>query len=119
MNEQDKEDWLNAVTNVQPLDQKEQVSWNDKPVRTSPARELLGYDLHGMTVQQAFEHTRKLIERAFEYGLPQIQIITGKSGQIRQEFEAWMENPSIGQFVRYVRLMPTGGSYWVYLHRKD
>lgn len=119
MNEQDKQDWLNAVSGVQPLDQKEQVSWQDKPVRSYAPREQLGYDLHGMTVQQAFNHTQKLVERAYEYGMHQITIITGKSGQIRQEFEAWMENPAIGQYVRYVRLMPTGGSYWIFLQRKD
>lgn len=115
MNDIDKEEWLRAVNGVQPLEQKQTVSQKDKPVFTTTPREVLTYDLHGMTVQQAFDHTVKLVERAYEYGLPQITVITGKSGQIRREFESWIDNPVIGKFVRFMRPLPNGGSFVVYL----
>lgn len=118
MKNTDKQDWLQAINGVQPLEQKQTPSMKDKPVYTTPLREVLTYDLHGMTVQQAFDHTIKLVQRAYEYGIPQFTIITGKSGQIRQEFESWIDNPVIGKFVRFVRPLPNGGSFYVYLRKR-
>jgi dsDNA-specific endonuclease/ATPase MutS2 len=116
-NNEDMEAWQRAVNGVYRLDEKQTVSMKDKPVFTSPVREVLSYDLHGMTVQQAFDHTIKLCARAYEYHLNNITIITGKSGQIRREFEAWLEHPELAKFVRFFRCQSNGGSFVVYLHK--
>jgi DNA-nicking Smr family endonuclease len=118
MENEDKEEWLRAINGVQPLEQKQVISQKDVPVYTTPVREVLSYDLHGMTVQQAFDHTIKLCARAYEYSLHQITIITGKSGQIRQEFEAWMDNPRLAAYVRFIRPLPNGGSFNVYIRKR-
>jgi DNA-nicking Smr family endonuclease len=111
----DMEEWKRATNGVHKLEAKQMVSMKDNPVYTSPAREILGYDLHGMTVQQAFEHTIKLLQRAYEYHMDKFTIITGKSGQIRREFAGWLENPELAKYVRYYRQQSSGGSFVVYI----
>jgi len=116
-NNEDQDAWKQAVAGVQPLDVKQTISMKDRPIYSSPPKEVLGYDLHGMTVQQAFEHTVKLCARAFNYHINAITIVTGKSGQIRREFEGWLDNPALSQYVRYSRVQSNGGSYVVYLKK--
>jgi DNA-nicking Smr family endonuclease len=116
-NEDDMEAWQRATNGVHRLEDKQMVSMKDKPVFTTSVREVLGYDLHGMTVQEAFDHTIKLCARAYEYHINAITIITGKSGQIRREFEGWMDNPELSKFVRYFRCQSNGGSFVVYLRK--
>jgi DNA-nicking Smr family endonuclease len=118
MEDNDKEEWMRAINGVQPLDQKQTISMKNVPVFTGPTKEVLTYDLHGMTVQQAFDHTIKLCARGYECNMSQITIVTGKSGQIRREFEAWLENPSISRYVRGFRPLPNGGSFYVYLRKR-
>ncbi len=43
-------------------------------------------DLHGLTVSRAYHETIDFIDRSSGT----VTIITGKSGQIRKEFEEWM-----------------------------
>lgn len=111
----DMEEWHRATSGVHKLEDKQMVSMKDRPVYTSPPREVLGYDLHGMTVQGAYEHTLKLLQRAYEYHMDKFTLITGKSGQIRREFAGWMENPALAKYVRYYRQQSNGGSYVIYI----
>lgn len=57
-----------------------------KPVIPSPPTTL---DLHGLTVQEAHRASLDFIATSGSH--KKLTIITGKSGQIKQEFERWME----------------------------
>ena len=48
-------------------------------------------DLHGMTVQGAFDHCRRLLTYHEMNGDKKVIVITGKSGQIRKEFPNWLD----------------------------
>ena len=49
-------------------------------------------DLHGFTLEEAFEEFTDFIYQSSTDNLPAVEIITGKSGQIRKEFPFWSEN---------------------------
>jgi len=51
-------------------------------------------DLHGLTIQQAFNTTNLFLERHYAVGSREITIITGKNGKINEEFPHWCENYS-------------------------
>ena len=67
-------------------------------------------DLHGFTVQDAFEYC----EQEFTYysvkGYKKIVVVTGKSGQIRKEFSGWLDTLGYSGEVS-----SHGGSFTVYL----
>ena len=42
-------------------------------------------DLHGFTLEEAFEEFTDFIYQSYTDNLPAVEIITGKSGQIRKE----------------------------------
>jgi DNA-nicking Smr family endonuclease len=67
-------------------------------------------DLHGLTVNEAFERVRNVITTAKHSGLREITIITGKSGVIRKEFPHWVAR---GEDVREVKELHGGGSFLV------
>jgi DNA-nicking Smr family endonuclease len=54
------------------------------PLPVSPST----LDLHGLTVTDAYRASIDFVENS---GRKSMTIITGKSGQIRREFERWME----------------------------
>ena len=54
-----------------------------------PGRRL---DLHGLTMQEAYGRTMELLEQHHQLGTKDMVIITGKSGQIRDEFIGWLGN---------------------------
>lgn len=57
-------------------------------------------DLHGYTVQGAYEATRSFIEQARYDRLRRVTVITGRSGQIRREFPHWMRtNSDVARFI--------------------
>lgn len=72
-------------------------------------------DLHGLTVQQAFEEARQFVAKGNEAGFKHVTIITGLSGQIRSEFEQWMKNNPL---VRETKMINGGGAFKVYFFKK-
>ena len=73
-------------------------------------------DLHGLTLQKAFEATAGFLERSQKNGLKNVIIITGASGQIKREFEAWMTLPKFKKLVQYYN-PKNSGSYEVKLRK--
>jgi DNA-nicking Smr family endonuclease len=69
-------------------------------------------DLHNLTIREA--HTRSLafIDCAHEAGRGSIEIITGKSGEIRREFETWAR---LHPRVRGVEPLNGGGAFRIKL----
>ena len=71
------------------------------------------HDLHGYTVQRAFEWVQYWINEAHRDGVRRLKIITGKSGQIHHEFPFWMENnPKVSS------IHETNGSFVVKVKKK-
>jgi len=67
-------------------------------------------DLHGFTVEIAYGQVAGFLNRSRDRGLEVVEIVTGKSGQIRYEFPFWLEN------LEYrAQVSPHGGSFIVYL----
>lgn len=68
-----------------------------KRSRAIPVRDPDTLDLHGLTVQQAYEVTREFVG---ETRYRKVLIITGRSGQIRAEFERWLDTlPRVRQCI--------------------
>jgi len=76
-------------------------------------------DLHGLTIQQAFNATRQFLEEHRINGSRSAVIVTGKGGKISDELPAWTEN--LG-FIRKCEPISdsTGGSgaYLISLYAK-
>ena len=71
-------------------------------------------DLHNYTIQAAYEASNAHIEEAFYLGIRKVQHITGKSGQISQEFETWaLRHPR----VRKIRKQNDGGAWLLWLKK--
>lgn len=72
-------------------------------------------DLHNYTIQQAYEASNTHLEQAFYLGIRKVQHITGKSGQISQEFETWA---GLHPRVRKIQKQNDGGAWLLWLKRK-
>lgn len=68
-------------------------------------------DLHGMTLHDAHRAVREHIANARRHQWKKITVITGRSGDIFQEFTHWLE----GQPIRSYQLQKNGGSYILWL----
>ncbi len=96
--------WWNAVkSTVTPLSSIGRRKRAPKPVVEVVPRTL---DLHGMTVQQAYEATMEFVNQSDG----KINIITGKSGQINREFPRWLESNG-----RINSMNDAGGSFGIVL----
>lgn len=112
MKERDRDLWTRAVADVTRLSYNRQC--NDLPrrkrfVRDEPDPRRI--DLHGLTVHDAHQETRRFLDDSRARGIRDVTIITGRSGGIRDEFERWMESSG----VRRVEPLRNGGSYRVRL----
>ena len=92
-------------------------------VRSTPKVPQTILDLHGLTVQEAFDSTSKFIERAQRVGLKEITIITGRGttgkALIKNEFEGWLENPKLGSHIRTHQWQNRGGAVKISLKKKS
>ena len=77
-------------------------------------------DLHGMTVQKAFNTVRAYLEEHAIHGTKFVTVITGKSGKICDEFPYWCNNLGV---VKECKPIPDGsgtaGAYIVTLEQKS
>lgn len=89
MTEEDKKLWKAVTDTVVPLGSS---GGKRRPTRASVVQEPRVLDLHGMSVQRAFEEARDFIARTPH---KKVTVITGRSGQIRAEFERWLEGFNI------------------------
>jgi DNA-nicking Smr family endonuclease len=76
-------------------------------------------DLHGMTVQQAFNATKLFVDEHRINGSKSFVIISGKSGKIAEELPFWVENiPCVRKIEPIVDSRGSAGAYMVYLYSK-
>jgi DNA-nicking Smr family endonuclease len=81
--------------------------------RAKPFRPVL--DLHGLTLHDAYNRSVSHIANAagkYRY----VVIITGLSGQIREEFPKWFSNHAL---VRSINSLRGGGAWEVWLKKRD
>ena len=72
-------------------------------------------DLHGLTLEEAFDEFTDFIYEAYKNNFSKVEIVTGKSGQIRKEFPYWSEN---SHQIRSIEVSWHGGSFIVKLQKK-
>lgn len=99
----------------------------DTPKRLSVIRKMpqelpLMLDLHGLTVQQAFDTTVRFLTVHYRAGTKEVVVVTGKGtmgeGLIKKEFDAWMKNQKIQKYIRTVMWQNRGGAVKITLKRK-
>jgi len=92
-------------------------------VRSMPKAPKTILDLHGLTVQEAFETSQKFIQRARKLELKEIMIITGRGttgkALIKNEFEGWLENPKLSPHIRTYQWQNRGGAVKIALKKKS
>lgn len=71
-------------------------------------------DLHGLTVQNAYDKTNNFIYNHHVSGSKKIFVITGRSGIIRKEFDTWMNN---NVYVRKFLIDNAGGKFSIWLKK--
>ena len=119
----DEELWEEVKKTVKPV--KRRVK-RDVPKRlrvvcgTAKAPQTI-LDLHGLTVQNAFETSQKFIQRARRAGLKEITIITGRGttgkALIKNEFKGWLENPKLSPHIRTHQWQNRGGAIKISLKK--
>jgi DNA-nicking Smr family endonuclease len=72
-------------------------------------------DLHHLTLQEAHRVSTEHLTHAYYSGIKKVQHITGKSGQISQEFETWVQ---LNPYVRKIKKQNDGGAWLLWLKRK-
>lgn len=64
-----------------------------KPVRRKKPKKInQTIDLHGLTLQQAYDLTKTTVEACVANKTKMLTVITGKSGQISREFLYWLQS---------------------------
>jgi len=109
---EDQRVWNAYIENLQ---KKPQESFRPKKGHDQTLRSSL--DLHGLTIQQAFNATGQFLEEHNINGSRSVVIICGKSGKIADELPEWIANYS---FVRKVEPIldttGTAGAYTVHIY---
>ena len=117
--------WEEVKKTVKPVRRraKKEVPKRLRVVRCAPKALQTILDLHGQTVQQAFESTNKFIQKARRTGVKEITIITGRGttgkALIKNEFEDWLENPKLSPHIRTHTWQNRGGAIKITLKKNN
>ncbi len=126
MPEQDNSIWTQFVQSVRPLRHRTDVAERSMPpclrVRKAPERTLsYTLDLHGYTVEEAYQCLKLFFLTHMKAESRKIQIITGKglskTGKIKNEIMLWMDTPFFREKVSETKWMNDGGVLEVTLKR--
>lgn len=116
MNAEDRKLWAEVSASVRPLgDTSPRDPFPAAPLHlrtwaTNPVPTTL--DLHGLTLVQAFDVTKRFLYHVRQHRVKNVVIITGRSGAICAEFPAWATAMPI---VRSFEMLANGGSFRVLL----
>jgi DNA-nicking Smr family endonuclease len=112
--EQDIAEWNNYITK---LWSKPETFFKPNKARQDEQQIL---DLHGMTIQTAFNKTRQFVQRHYDIGSKLITVITGKSGKIADEFPYWLNNlPCIHSYEQLEDSRGQSGAYIIRLKKSS
>ena len=82
---------------------------------------LYTIDLHGFTVEEAYQIFTRFLNVHVVHQSKSIRVITGKgkegSGLIHKEMPLWLENPKIADKIQEVRWLNGGGSVEIILKK--
>ncbi len=118
--------WTDVIKNVTPLEGKEKLAPPSFPKRltvisketTELKKEL---DLHGLTIQEAYETTKRFLLIHQKRGSLKVHVITGKGlnshGLIKREIEFWLETPDFRSVISSYKWENGGGSLLIMLKR--
>ena len=67
-------------------------------------------DLHGLTLDQAYDRVKNAFRDCHSRGIKKLKVITGQSGEICRQFPIWAE---LDEHVKSVKLNEDKGSYFV------
>ena len=120
MNEEDKAIWASFIKTVVPL-KKQPKGFFERVryiFRRPPTVQSLPVclDLHGFTLQEAFDAFRDFLDKHYLLGTRKITVITGKGpkeqGALKREFPLWLERAGIREKILNVGFAPSnrGGS---------
>lgn len=113
MDDKGKQLWKKVTATVNPIDGPR--SPRPKVVPELPEPTII--DLHGMTIQEAYQRVRKFLYRhGNQLQNKLVTVITGKSGDIRREFPDWLDRIST---VRSFTEMNGGGAFEVKLKKSE
>jgi len=121
----DEQLWEEVKATVKPVKRrvKRDLPKRLRVVRGAPKPPKTILDLHGQTVQEAFESTNKFIQKARRAGLKEITIITGRGttgkALIKNEFSGWLENPTLSPHIRQHQWQNRGGAIKISLKKKS
>jgi DNA-nicking Smr family endonuclease len=104
----DEKTWNNYIKN---LYNKPEHTFRPKKGKDYSLSDSL--DLHGLTIQQAFNTTRQFLEEHRINGSRSAIVITGKGGKISDEFPAWIEN--LGYVRKCEPILDSTGDFGAYL----
>ena len=110
ISQEDKKAWS---TYIQNLYSKPEHDFRPKKGRDETLKYSL--DLHGLTIQQAFNATRQFLEEHNLNGSRTAVLITGKGGKISDELPLWAEN--LGFVRKCEPIVDSTGSNGAYLIR--
>lgn len=127
MSQQDETVWQQFIQSVKPLKGR-----TDKQLKSVPPRlrvhkapeKLLAYelDLHGFTVDEAYQCLKMFIATHVHVESRVIRIITGKgikgTGKIKNEIMLWLETPAFRDQIRETHWLNDGGVLEIVLKRK-
>jgi hypothetical protein len=117
MTEDDQKVWQQVIKSVYPM---------GTPAPGVPRGELVPFqpspiDLHGLTIQNAFNTLLELVERSAVKQHKHLIVITGLSGEIRREFPLWCQTDRFRKYVKRIeglRPEPKDGAFRIYLNQK-
>ena len=121
----DEQLWEEVKRTVKPVKRrvKRDLPKRLRVVRGAPKPPKTILDLHGKTVQEAFDATNAFVKRARLAGLKEITIITGRGttgkALIKNEFEGWLENPNITPHIRQHQWQNRGGAVKIALKKNN
>lgn len=103
------------MKDVKPLDRSALANppTPGRPAIAQPQRPPGTWDLHGLTLSEAYQLTRGQVQQASQSWRYQT-FITGKSGRMNQEFSQWLENCN---HVRKIEPLGSGGAYRVWFRK--
>lgn len=115
MNTISKEDLAVWNTYIDKLYQTPEYKFVPKKAKQDEPEIL---DLHGMTVQQAFNKTNSFLRRHFDLRNKMVTIITGKGGKINEEFVHWCNNlPFVSEVEPLTDSYGQAGAYLIRLKK--
>ena len=120
--------WENIKKTLRPLKKCQDVEPSPMPkklkVNAPPERTLLyTLDLHGLTIEQAYQTLRLFIGLHIREKSRSITIITGKGspqkeGLIHREIKNWLDTPFFQEKITEIRWLNGGGALELTLKRK-